>query len=56
MTVALPLQDPDQWLQALAFNAALIALAQRAPLLTRQGWIHAGALGTLLWGALGWRG
>ena len=53
---ALPPQDPSHWLLALALNAVLIALAQRAPLLTRQGWIHAGLLGTLLWGALGWRG
>ncbi len=34
----------------------LIALAQRLPLLTKNGWIHAGALGTILWGCLGWQG
>ena len=34
------------WIQALLLNGALIALAQRAPVLTAQGWIHAGALGT----------
>ena len=44
------------WIQALLLNGALIALAQRAPVLTAQGWIHAGALGTILWGCLGWRG
>ena len=44
------------WLVALLLNAVLIALAQRLPLLTRSGWIHAGILGTLLWGSLGWRG
>jgi len=52
----LPPQDPLHWLIALALNAGLIALAQRAPLLTPAGWVHAGILGTLLWGSLGWRG
>ncbi|MFM7268067.1 MAG: TIGR00297 family protein [Cyanobium sp.] len=51
-----PPQDLSHWLTALLLNTLLIALAQRAPLLTRSGWIHAGVLGTLLWGALGWRG
>ncbi len=54
--VLLPPQDPAQWLAALAINGLLIALAQRLPLLTRAGWVHAGVLGTLLWGSLGWRG
>ena len=44
------------WIQALLFNTVLIAVAQRAPLLTPAGWVHAGALGTILWGCLGWRG
>ena len=44
------------WIQALLLNTVLIALAQRAPLLTPAGWVHAGALGTILWGCLGWRG
>lgn len=44
------------WLTALALNAALILLARRLPLLTPAGWVHAGALGTLLWGTLGLRG
>jgi len=52
----LPPQDPAHWLVALALNAGLIALAQRAPLLTRSGWVHAAILGTVLWGTLGWRG
>ena len=52
----LPPQDPIHWLFALALNALLIALAQRAPLLTPSGWVHAGILGTVLWGSLGWRG
>jgi uncharacterized protein (TIGR00297 family) len=46
-------QTWSHWLAALVLNALLIALAQRLPLLTRAGWVHAGCLGTLLWGALG---
>ena len=44
------------WIQALVVNGVLISLAQRTPLLTAQGWIHAAALGTMLWGSVGWRG
>ena len=44
------------WLQALIVNTVLIALAQRLSLLTRWGWVHAGILGTVLWGSLGWTG
>ena len=51
-----PPQHLSNWLIALALNGTLIALAQRAPLLTRAGWVHAGILGTILWGSLGWRG
>jgi uncharacterized protein (TIGR00297 family) len=46
----------QHWLWALLINAVLIALAQRLPLLTRAGWIHAGVLGTLLLGSLDWPG
>ncbi len=46
----------DYWLLAFILNFLLIFLAQRIPLLTRSGWIHAGILGTILWGCLGWRG
>ena len=46
----------SQWLWAFCLNSILIAIAQRLPLLTRSGWVHAGALGTILWGCLGWRG
>jgi uncharacterized protein (TIGR00297 family) len=56
LSLSLPSQDGAHWLVALAINALLIALAQRAPLLTPAGWVHAGILGTLLWGSLGWRG
>lgn len=41
------------WLGALLINAVLIALASRAPVLTPAGWVHAAALGTILWGTLG---
>ena len=44
------------WLSALLINGLLITLAQRLPLLTKAGWVHAGILGTLLWGSLGPRG
>ena len=44
------------WLTALLIHGVLIALAQRLPLLTRAGWVHAGALGTILLGSLGWQG
>ena len=44
------------WLSALLIHGVLIALAQRLPLLTRAGWVHAGALGTILLGSLGWQG
>jgi uncharacterized protein (TIGR00297 family) len=43
-------------LVALALNTLLIGVAQRLPLLTRAGWVHAGILGSLLWGCLGLRG
>ena len=49
----LPIQDSQHWLMAFVLNGLLIALAQRLPVLTAQGWIHAGILGTLLWGCLG---
>ena len=44
------------WFTALLIHGVLIALAQRLPLLTRDGWVHAGALGTILLGSLGWQG
>ncbi|MFM8276955.1 MAG: DUF92 domain-containing protein, partial [Cyanobium sp.] len=50
---SLPPQDLHHWLVALGLNLLLISLAQGAPVLTRAGWIHAGVLGTLLWGCLG---
>lgn len=53
--IAPPPQDLAHWGTALLLNALLIGAAQRAPLLTPSGWVHAGVLGTLLWGSLGWR-
>ena len=44
------------WFVALVINAVLIAAAQRLPVLTPAGWVHAGVLGTLLLGSLGWPG
>jgi len=52
----LPTLNLSAWLWAFALNGLLISLAQRLPLLTSAGWIHAGILGTILWGCLGWRG
>jgi uncharacterized protein (TIGR00297 family) len=59
MLPILVLASPERlwhWLLALLINAALIALAQRLPLLTKRGWVHAGLLGTLLLGSLDWPG
>ncbi len=44
----------SEWVLAFVFNAVLIAIAQRLPFLTPMGWVHAGALGTILLGCLGW--
>ncbi|MCP9940972.1 DUF92 domain-containing protein [Cyanobium sp. ATX 6E8] len=49
-------QTWSHWLVALALNTLLIGVAQRLPLLTRAGWVHAGILGSLLWGCLGLKG
>ena len=44
------------WLDAFLINFVLIFLGQRLPFLTKRGWIHAGVLGTLLWGSVNWNG
>jgi uncharacterized protein (TIGR00297 family) len=46
------------WLIGFGLNAGLLAIATFAPkkLLTPAGLLHAGALGFILWGTLGWRG
>ncbi len=46
----------SQWIYAFILNSILITISRKSPLLTRSGWIHAGALGTILWGCLGWKG
>lgn len=56
MASLLPTGTLTTWGLALVLNALLIGLAQRLPLLTPAGWVHAGILGTLLWGSLGWQG
>ena len=45
-----------EWLWAFCVNILLITIFQRLPILTTTGWIHAGALGTILLGCLGWSG
>lgn len=59
MPELLVLASPERllhWWQALLINGVLIALVQWLPLLTRAGWVHAGALGTVLLATLGWPG
>ena len=44
------------WINAGLINFVLIFLGHRLPFLTKRGWIHAGILGTLLLGSIGWNG
>ena len=44
------------WVSAFLINFLLISLGQRLPFLTKKGWIHAGILGTLILGSIGWNG
>ena len=44
------------WINAFLINFLLIFVGHRLPFLTRKGWIHAGILGTLLLGSIGWNG
>ena len=46
----------SNWLNAFLINFIFIFFGQNLPFLTKKGWIHAGILGTLLWGAIGWKG
>lgn len=50
---SLPPQTLGHWAGALLINGLLIGVAQRAPLLTPRGWLHAAILGAILWGCLG---
>jgi uncharacterized protein (TIGR00297 family) len=46
------------WLIGIGLNAVLMAIAALSPkkLLTPEGLLHAGVLGVILWGTLGWQG
>ena len=46
----------NPWWVGLLVNGGLIILLHRLPVLTARGWVHGGALGTLLWGTMGWPG
>ncbi len=48
----------NPWIIAIALNTILLSLVAIAPkkLLTTAGIIHAGILGVLIWGCLGWQG
>tara|TARA_B100000700_G_C14802010_1_gene741044 strand:+ start:107 stop:850 length:744 start_codon:yes stop_codon:yes gene_type:complete len=48
------IQFGSHWLFAFGFHVILISVVQRLPVLTTKGWFHAGALGTILYGCLGW--
>jgi uncharacterized protein (TIGR00297 family) len=56
MSISLLLANP--WLQAIAVNTVLLAIAFLAPkkLLTPMGYLHAWLLGVIVWGCLGWPG
>ena len=44
------------WINSFLINFLLILVGQSLPFLTKKGWIHAGVLGTLLLGSIGWNG
>ena len=46
----------NPWWVGLLVNGGLILLVHRLPVLTARGWFHGGALGTMLWGTMGWPG
>jgi len=46
----------DRWTWSFLLNGISLFLAYAFPFLTAQGSIHAGILGMVIWGSLGWRG
>jgi uncharacterized protein (TIGR00297 family) len=54
----LELSINNPWLVGIGLNTVLMLVAIIAPkkLLTPAGLLHAGALGVIVWGTLGWRG
>ncbi len=44
----------SDWFLAFFINFIIILLAHRLSFLTRAGWVHAGILGTILLGCIGW--
>jgi len=46
----------NQFFIGFCINFILISIFCRIPLMTKNGWISAGILGTILWGCLSWQG
>ena len=46
----------NNWFTAFGLNFLLILCSYRFQILTKKGWIHAGMLGTILFGCLSWQG
>ena len=46
----------DSFFIGFCLNFILILLFYKIPIMTRNGWISAGILGTFLWGCLSWQG
>ncbi len=44
----------SDWFRAFFINLIIILIAHRLPFLTKKGWLHAGILGTILLGCIGW--
>tara|TARA_Y100000589_G_scaffold264863_1_gene255661 strand:- start:8719 stop:9447 length:729 start_codon:yes stop_codon:yes gene_type:complete len=46
----------NQFVIGFFINFGLIFIFRRIPIMTSNGWISAGILGTILWGTLSWQG
>ncbi len=46
----------DDFFIGFLVNSLLILIFCRIPIMTKNGWISAGILGTILWGCLSWQG